>query len=288
MKQFFVVIMLLCTLLLSSCGSNKAWTYEELSALTENFSDAMYCSNLAIVANAPEYVETIEKDGGSYKIYKVTPNEMIRGMDKVAEVKLEVPVDENGCTVLDDLNSERELLIFAYKSGKNYLVFSPFCVTEIDSFGRLIWDDLETKAIENNFPFYDLAHVKESLTEYLPGIEDDITPELIAQFKAQISEMEETGESLYFENLNWDIKAISYEVDILENHGSRYAKMDSKYTGIKKYLYYTASWSVYLEEEDIANFGKKGLVLGINNHSFSDCYATFFYDFKTDTLVRYT
>ena len=288
MKKFFLILCSVLLLLLCSCDSSKVWTYEELNALTENFSDAMYCSNLAIVANTPEYVETIEKDDGSYKIYTVTPNEIIRGMDELEEVKLEAPVDENGNTVLDDLNVNRELLIFAYKSGKNYLVFSPFCVTEIDSFGRLIWDDPETKAIENNFPFYDLAHVKESLTEYLLGIEDDITPELIARFKAQISEMEEADDCLYFENLNWDIKALSYEVEILETLGGRYKNTDSKYTGIKKYLYYTASWSAYLEEEDIANFGKKGLVLGINNHSFSDCWAAFFYDFKTDTLVRFT
>lgn len=61
------------------------------------------CSELAMVANPPEYFETVEKEDSSYKLYTVTPNKIIRGTDGAAEILLEAPTDENGITVLDNI-----------------------------------------------------------------------------------------------------------------------------------------------------------------------------------------
>lgn len=288
MRKFTVLAAVICIVLLfSSCSSEELWSYAELNSLTENFSDAMYCSDLAIVANAPEYSETVEKADGSYKVYTVTPNEMIRGMDKIEEIRLEAPADENGKSVLDGLNPDAEHLIFAYNAGENYLIFSSFCVSELDRLGRLVWDDPDTKAIEDNYPYVDLEHIREALTEYLEGIEGDISPALIARLKAQIkAETEADAPYGYFEDWNWEIQSFSHYIDDLETI-SNYRNIGSKYTGVKKLLYYTASWSPSLDEEDIADFGNKGFHLYINTHSFSDGIAGFFYDFKTDSLVHY-
>ena len=287
MKRVFLVISAVLLIMLCSCGAEEPWSYAELNALTENFSDAMYCGDLAIVAGAPEYAETITKEDAEYKVYTVTPGEVIRGMDKAGQISLEAPVDENGETVLDGLNADAEHLIFAYRTGDTYLIFSPYCVTELDLQGKLIWDDPDTKVIENNYPFYDLEHIREALTEYLDGIEDDISPALIARLKAQIrAEVEADAPYGYFEDWNWEIQSFSYHAGLIEDssfYNTRYAE----YQGIKKLLYHTASWSHSLEEEDIAGFGSKGFLLYINTHSFSDAIAGFFYDFKTDTLIHY-
>ena len=287
MRKFAALATIICTaLLFSSCSSEEPWSYADLNALTENFSDAMYCSNLAIVANAPEYYETVEKADGSYKVYSATPNEIIRGMDKIDEITLEAPADENGNTVLDGLNADAEHLIFAYKTGESYLIFSSFCVSELDHQGRLVWDDPKTKVIEDNSPFDDLEYIKYNFSTELGDTAEDITPALFARLKAQFREEVENGATYaYVEELNWQIYSYDFGLDLSEN--SAFKRFEPAYTGTKKALHYIAELNPYLDEEDIKDFGKKGLILRINSHSFSSYDSSFIYDFKTDSLVRF-
>ena len=281
MKRFLSVLIIICTsLLLSSCNS-KVWTYAELNDLSDNFSIAMYCSDLIMVSNAPEYEETIEKDGINYKIYTVIPNEIILGMDDIAEIKLQTPVDETNSTLLDGLNTTSEYLLLGYRSGENYLIFSPFCVNELDSQGKLICDNPETKTIEDNWPFSNLVGVK-YFTASLGEKFDDITPELITRLKAQFTEEEANGEYIYIEERNWQIEPLDTWLE-----SPALQKYDSPYTGIKKVLHYLAQCSYYLDEDDIKGFGSNCLIIYINSHNFESYDSTFIYDFKTDTLVRY-
>lgn len=64
-------------------------------------------------------------------------------------------------------------------------------------------------------------------------------------------------------------------------------KYDSPYRGTKKLLHYFADVSPYIDEKDIKDFGSKGLLININNHSFEIYDSSFIYDFKTDTIIRW-
>lgn len=280
-----ISFLLFIGILLSLCACSersKDWSCTELNKLSQNFSIALYCSELVIVANPPEYFETVEKEGSSYKLYTVTPNEIIRGMDKATEILLEAPVDENGNTVLDALNVDAKYLLLGYRSGKNYLVFSPFCVNELSLDGKLIWDNPETKVIEDNYPFDDLESIEYHLDELLGAMADDVTPDLISRLDAEFTKAEADGEYKYVRSRNWTIS--SY--DIWDN-SLGVQKYDSPYFGTKKLLHYFADISHYIDEKDIKDFGSKGLLININTHSFESYDSSFIYDFKTDTIIRW-
>ena len=244
MKKFFLILCSVLLLLLCSCGSSKVWTCEELNGITDNFSIALYCSELAIVADPPEYFETVEKEGSSYKLYTATPNKIIRGMDEATEILFEALTDENGITVLDNLNVDAEYLLLGYRSGKNYLVFSPFCVNELSSDGKLIWDDPETKVIEDNYPFDDLESIEYHLYELLGAMADDVTPDLISRLDAEFTKAEADGEYKYVRSRNWTIS--SYDT---WDNSLGVQKYDSPYFGTKKLLHYFADISHYIDEK---------------------------------------
>lgn len=281
MKKFFLILCSVLLLLLCSCDSSKdPWGYNELNELTQTLSDALYCSDLVIIADTAEHIGTTEKDSQTYNLYSVTPRETISGNGKSESFVLEAPVLENGIALPDSMEADTQYLIFAHKTGSNYLIFSDFCLTKLDTSGKLLCDGVEY------YGWSTLDDIRTTLNDELEGISDDITPALISRIKTQLRE--ESGKTYkYFESWTWRIYSFEYLDTIFTEDSQHYRDFDSKYRGAKKLPHYSLLHSPYIDEDDIASFGQKGFELHINMHSFSSPEGSFFYDFKTDTLIQY-
>lgn len=265
-KYLFVLLSFVLLFHITACSEKSSeLTYEELAAFPTSFSDVLYASDTAVVAHKSTETEIItDTNGLEYLCCTLEISEVLRGSGSLTELTVREPYYTDNSR-LGGLMDDTPYLILTVELDGNYVIYSDFCITELDMDGA-ITDTYDT------CPWFSIDDIQHTFSDELRGVEDMLTAQTMVELKKMMSVYSTENGGVYREHMTYEIWSIDYHISL----GMR---EDEVFEGFIR-----TNRTITKDTRDLLNKNCVMILCNANNYSLGEMACNMIYDLKSNIL----